>query len=353
MNPIIEQIFDFLTMYVGEGIAKFLAPVSVFAAAVLLYFMVLMLLRRFGVIAKETKDFYAFIAPWLFGFIIFTLGTMSYSLYISFFEWDLIGEKVFIGLDNYQQAFFNDKIFYGSLGVTFYYAIISIPLQLVLGFLVAMLMNQKVKGIAIFRTIYYLPTLVAGVAVSVLWMWIFNGNFGLINRFLLLFGISGPDWLNNEQTVMPALVIMSLWGIGGSMIIYLAGLQDIPRSLYEAAEIDGATTFHKFKNITIPMMTPILFFNLIMGIIGSLQTFTQAYVMTEGGPNGASMFFVLHIYKNAFEYFNMGYAAALSWILFFIILAITLLVLKSSSLWVFYESELMKDKKRKKVKKDA
>lgn len=184
-----------------------------------------------------------------------------------------------------------------------------------------------------------MPSVISGVAVALLWMWIFNPEFGVLN-FLLwkLFHIQGPAWLMSEEWVIPALIIMSLWGIGGDIVIYLAGLQGIPTELYEAAEIDGANSFNKFLNITIPMMSPVLLFTLIMGIINSFQVFTQAYVMTRGGPHYASLFYVLYIYQNAFQFFSMGYASALSWILFLIILALTFLIFKSSPLWVYYES---------------
>jgi len=203
-------------------------------------------------------------------------------------------------------------------------------------------MNQKVRGILWFRTLYYLPSVISGVAVSLLWVWIFNPQFGVLNYLLGKVGITGPEWLYSEFWVLPAFVIMSLWTIGGGMIIFLAGLQGIPIELYEAAELDGANQIQKFFRITIPMISPIIFFNLVMGIIGSFQVFTQAYIMTSGGPHYASLFYVLYLYQQAFQYFRMGYASALAWILFLVILFFTLLVFKSSPLWVYYEGTLRK-----------
>jgi multiple sugar transport system permease protein len=207
------------------------------------------------------------------------------------------------------------------------------------GFLIALLMNQSVKLIALWRTIYYLPAVVSGVAVAMLWLWVFNPDVGLLNRFLATFGITGIGWLSSTKWALPALIIMSLWNVGGGMVIYLAGLQGIPTDLYEAAHIDGASAWRRFWRITIPMMTPVLFFQLIMGIIGTLQVFTNAFVMTQGGPSNATLFYVLYLYQNAFSFMKMGYASALAWILFLIILALTLVTFWSSNRWVYYEAE--------------
>jgi multiple sugar transport system permease protein len=205
------------------------------------------------------------------------------------------------------------------------------------------MLNRDIKGVAWFRTIFYLPSVISGVAVSLLWMWIFNPDFGILNHLLWkFFRIQGPAWIASEEWVIPSLIIMSLWGIGGGIVIYLAGLQGIPTELYEAAEIDGAGGWRKLINITLPMISPVIFFNLVMGIIGSFQVFTQAYVMTNGGPNNASLFMVLYLYRNAFQYFSMGYASAIAWILFMIIMALTMLVFKSSPMWVYYEGALRK-----------
>jgi multiple sugar transport system permease protein len=205
---------------------------------------------------------------------------------------------------------------------------------------IALLLNRDIRGVAVFRTIFYLPSVISGVAVSLLWMWILNSDFGILNYLLWkIFRIEGPAWIMSRQWVIPSMIIMSLWGIGGSIVIYLARLQGIPTEFYEAAEIDGAGFWRKLTNITLPLMTPVIFFNLITGIIGSFQVFTQAYVMTDGGPANASLFYVLHLYRNAFKYWKMGYASALAWVLFLILLALTVLVFRTSSRWVYYEAE--------------
>ncbi len=287
---------------------------------------------------KEELYFYLCISPWIIGFLIFIAGPIFASLFFSFCNYDVVTSPDWVGIQNYKRLF-SDPLFWQSLKVTSYYSLVSVPLGIALSLIIAILLNQNIRGLAWFRTIYYMPSVISGVAVSLLWMWIFNPEFGILN-FLLwkLFHIQGPAWLMSEEWVIPALIIMSLWGIGGDIVIYLAGLQGIPTELYEAAEIDGANSFNKFLNITIPMMSPVLLFTLIMGIINSFQVFTQAYVMTGGGPHYASLFYVLYIYQNAFQFFSMGYASALSWILFLIMLVLTALIFKSSPLWVYYES---------------
>ena len=287
---------------------------------------------------KEELYFYLCISPWIIGFLIFIAGPIFCLSIFSFCNYDVVTSPDWVGIQNYKRLF-SDPLFWQSLKVTSYYSLVSVPLGIALSLIIAILLNQNIRGLAWFRTIYYMPSVISGVAVSLLWMWIFNPEFGILN-FLLwkLFHIQGPAWLMSEEWVIPALIIMSLWGIGGDIVIYLAGLQGIPTELYEAAEIDGANSFNKFLNITIPMMSPVLLFTLIMGIINSFQVFTQAYVMTGGGPHYASLFYVLYIYQNAFQFFSMGYASALSWILFLIMLALTALIFKSSPLWVYYES---------------
>jgi multiple sugar transport system permease protein len=235
---------------------------------------------------------------------------------------------------------FGDYRFWHSLKVTLTYAIFAIPLGLALGLFLALLLNAKVPAISVWRTVYYTPAVVSGVAVAILWVYLFNPQYGVINWLLSLVGINGPGWLSSPQWALPALIIMSLWGVGGGMIIYLAGLQGIPTTLYEAAEVDGANAVQKFFNITLPMITPVLFYNLIIGIIGTFQIFTSVYVMTAGGPVESTLFYNLNLYNNAFRYQAMGYASALAWALFVIVLVLTLLIFKSSSMWVYYEGEL-------------
>lgn len=297
--------------------------------------------RRRGAMEREEEiGFYLFISPWLLGFLVFTFGPMVASIIISFMKYDVLTPPTFIGLQNYRIMFTTDPLFWQSLKVTFIYTLGSVPLGMVAALFVAILMNQPIRGIYVFRTIYYLPSLITGVPAALLWMWVFNPTVGILNYGLSLLGIKGPLWLYSETWVLPSLIIMSLWGIGGSMIIYLASLQGVPQHLYEAAEIDGAGVLTRFWNVTIPMISPVIFFNLVMSIIGSFQVFTNAYVMTQGGPANASLFYVLHLYRNAFSYFKMGYASALAWVLFAIILFFSLLVVRSSPAWVYYEGAI-------------
>lgn len=286
---------------------------------------------------------YLFISPWIIGFFIFTLGPMVASLFYSFTKWNVFTTPEWIGFKNYQDIF-KDPLFYKSLKNSFYFTILAVPSQIVVALILAVLLNQKIKGQQIYRTIYYLPTVVSGASVALLWMMLLNPTTGLINRILSWFGISGPAWLLDPKWVIPALVLMSIWGVGGAMVIFLAALQGVPKELYESAEIDGAGPFKRFIYITLPMISPVIFFNFVMAVIGSLKVFSPAYFMfgSQGGPKNSALFYVLYLYVNAFRDFKMGYASALAWILFIIILAITLLIFKSSPLWVYYETELKK-----------
>lgn len=290
---------------------------------------------------RESIEGYLFVAPLLVGLIVFTAGPMLASLAISFCKYDIFSAPKFIGLGNYRELF-RDPLFWQSLKVTAIYSFVSVPLGLTLGLAVAILMNQKIRGIAIFRTIYYLPAVVSGVAVALLWIWIFDPTYGLGNVVLKAFGLPPVAWLSDTRTALPSLILMSLWGVGGGMVIYLAGLQSVPQHLYEAASLDGANVVQKFRHVTIPMLTPVIFYNLIMGIIGSFQVFTQAFVMTNGGPVNSTLFYVLYLFRQAFNYFHMGYASAMAWVLFVIILVLTMLVFKSSAMWVYYEGERRK-----------
>lgn len=283
--------------------------------------------------------FYLTISPWLVGFLCLVLGPMVASLYFSMTNWDMLNPAKFVGFHNYAKLVNQDPLFWQSLKVTAIYTVASVPVGLALSLLVAMLMNQKVRGIRVFRTIFYVPSVISGVAVSVMWMWVFNPDFGLINTLLSWVGIKGPGWIADPRWALASLVIMSLWGFGGAALIFWAGLTSVPISLYEAAEIDGANGWQKFWGITIPMLSPTILFNLVMGVIGSFQTFTQAYVMTNGGPEYSTLFYYYYLYQQAFSQFDMGYASALAWVLFLIILICTLLVFKWSSFWVFYGGE--------------
>lgn len=286
---------------------------------------------------REAWAFHLFISPWLVGFLVFTLFPVLASLFLSFTKYNVSQPPVWIGLKNYRDAVTVDPTFFLSLRVTWLYTLGSVPLQLILGLFIALLLNADIPGVSIWRTLYYLPSVLSGVAVAVLWTLIFHPSNGILNQLLAIVGIKGPLWLFDKQWALPALIIMSLWGVGGSMIIYLSSLQGIPTALYEAATIDGAGSWSKFWKITLPMVTPVIFFNLVMGIINSLQSFTNAFVMTEGGPENATLFFGLKLYYTAFRDIRMGYASMMAWVLFVIILILTMLVFKSSSAWVYYE----------------
>jgi len=288
---------------------------------------------------REAITFYLCISPWILGFLIFTLGPVAASFGLSFTRWDLLSPPVFTGLRNYTHMR-DDKLFWQSLSVTVRYTLMYVPTELVGGLLLALLMNQAgVRGIRAVRTIYYLPTVISGVAFVVVWMWIFNPQAGLINATLARVGIEGPRWLADPNTALTALWMMSLWGLGRTAIIYLAGLKAIPPELYEAAEMDGAGSWPSFVYVTLPMLTPTIFFNLVLSIIATFQTFTSAFVATNGGPLDSTLFFVLYLYRKAFQEFQMGYAAALAWVLFLVILVLTLLVVRSGQWWVYYEGE--------------
>ena len=291
----------------------------------------------FGLFNKEEREFYKFTSPWIIGFFLFILGPMLASIIISFTQWDIITPPEWVGIENYKEMVTKDPLFWKSLKVTLVFTFGLVPLQLILSLLVAVLLNQKVRGLSWFRTIFYLPTVLPIVASSMLWLWILNPS-GLLNFFIRLLGIPAQNWLTSESLALPSIILMSLWGsFGISMIIFLAGLQGVPASLYESAEIDGAGAWRKFFNITLPMISPVIFFNFVMGVIGTFQVFTQGYLLTDGRPNNSTLFYVLYLYRNAFEYLNMGYASAMAWVLFVIIMAATLFILRTSSLWVYYE----------------
>lgn len=280
-----------------------------------------------------------FILPWLVGFFIFTAGPMIYSLYMSFTDFSGLGAANWVGIENYKKILTEDPLFWQSLWNTLFYTIIGVPLGLVVGYMLAVLLNAKVKFMGTFRTLFYLPSLVPTVASSLLWILIFQPDFGIANAILSFLHLPTSDWLLSEAMVKPALIIMSLWGAGGGMVIYLAGLQSVPVSLYEAAELDGAGKLRKFWHVTVPMTSNVIFFNLIMGLIGSFQVFTQAYVVSSGngGPNYKSLFYVFYLYQDAFKFFKMGYASALAWILFIIILIFTVIQFKVFGKKVYYE----------------
>ena len=294
--------------------------------------------KAYSLQRREEFDFYLFIGLWLIGFVLFTGGPILASFAFSFTNWTGLTSVEWVGLQNYTDLF-QDKLFWTATRNTFLYSFGAVTLGTAGALFVALLLNQKLPGTTFLRMIYYMPSIASGVAVSILWLWLFNPQVGLVNYLLSLFGIPGPGWLASQQWALPALIIKSMWAIGANMIILLAGLQAIPQSLYEAAKIDGANQWDEFRKITIPMLSPVLFFVLVISTISSFQILTDVLVMTQGGPGTATFVFVYFIYQSAFQYLKMGYASALAWILFAIILGLTLLQLWGSKKWVYYEDE--------------
>jgi multiple sugar transport system permease protein len=285
---------------------------------------------------SESLAFYLFISPWLIGFFGLTLGPMLFSLYASFTKWDGVHAPQLVGLTNFTKMFTADPDFYPTIGRTFYYAGGRVILGVGLALVLATLINQKILGKTVFRAIYYLPTVVTGVPVYIVWSWMFDPNSGIFNYLFSKIGIQGPLWLASPSWAMPALIVMSLTATGGAIVIFLAGLQGIPKDLYEAASVDGAGFLTKFWHVTIPMLSPVILFNVILGIIGGLQVFAEPFVMTGGGPVHATYVYGLYLYDFAFQYFNFGYASGLAWVLFVITIVLSLLVLLFSRGRVFY-----------------
>ncbi|MCL4515679.1 MAG: sugar ABC transporter permease [Firmicutes bacterium] len=278
-----------------------------------------------------------FVSPWIIGFLWFTLYPMGASLYYSFTDYNLIKTPQWIGAANFRELL-GDELFWTSLYNTFYLTVVGLPVTTIFSVGLAVLLNQKIRGLAFYRTIYYVPSVVPIVATSIVWMWLLNPAYGPINTFLGWLGISGPNWLRDMVWAKPALILTGLWGVGPSVIIYLAALQEVPQQLLEAAELDGAGAWQKLFRITLPMISPAVFFNVIMGVIGSFQIFAQPLIMTNGGPANATLVYALYLFRNAFSYFKMGYASALAWVLFGIILLCTVLIFKTSARWVYYET---------------
>jgi multiple sugar transport system permease protein len=285
---------------------------------------------------REAVDGYLFAAPFILGFLLWVAYPMAYSIWLVFQNWDLLSPPTFAGLDNIQAAVADEKVGI-SLANTAFYAFIGVPLHLTLAFVLALALNVPLRGRACFRTAFYLPSMVPLVAAAVLWSRIFNPDFGILNDFVGLFGIPPQKWLFEPSLAKPALIFVGFWSVGPQMVIFLAGLQNVPTALMEAAQIDGAGPVRRFLNITLPMMSPVVLFNLIIGIISSFQIFALVLIMTDGGPQNATLVAVLYIYRNAFQYFHMGYAAALAWLLFVIIVSFTVLQFWLSKRWVYYE----------------
>ncbi len=295
--------------------------------------------RRLSALARrEAIDGYLFIAPWIIGFVLFTAGPMIASFALIFVDWDLLGDPRWGGLTNVTRLW-SDRLVGESLYNTGYYTFFSVPLRLGLALAIAILLNQAVRGQSFWRTLFYLPAVVPAVANVILWMWMFNPNQGLFNMVLTTLGLPRLNWLWDPALAKPSLILMSLWTIGNVVIIFLAGLQSIPKGLYDAAQIDGAGSWSLFRHVTLPMLSPVLLFNLVMGIIYSFQVFTNAFLMTGGGPANATLFTVLYLYQVAFEQFRIGYGSAIAWVLFVVILLFTLIQWKLADYWVYYEGK--------------
>lgn len=290
---------------------------------------------------KRSTWGYIFISPWILGFLLFVGGPLVASFFISLTEYDIISAPRFVGLQNYRYAVTGDPLFWNSLFRTSYYALIAVPLGLVGSLLLAVLLNQGLRATNLFRTLFFLPHLTPAVAMAILWSWLLHPTLGFANSFLGQFGIPAFPWLTDKETVIPTLIMISLWaGVGGNtMLIFLAALQGVPKDLEEAAELDGAGSWSKFRIVTLPLISPVIFFNLVLGIIASFQVFALAFVATEGGPSYGSWFFILHIYNQAFSYFRLGYGSALAWIFLLILLVLTLINFTLSRRWVFYQGE--------------
>jgi multiple sugar transport system permease protein len=294
--------------------------------------------RRRGTLARRQAVWcYVFMAPAILGLLLFSLGPMIASLWLSFTSYDLLSSPEWVGTENYVNLA-QDPLFRKSLSVTLIYGLVAVPCTMLIALVLAIMLNAKIPALPFFRSAYYLPSVISGVAVATLWKWMFNGEYGLINAGLARIGIAGPAWLTDEQWALRALIFMSLWGFGATMLIYLAGLQGVPKELYEAAQVDGASRIRQHLHITVPILSPVTFFNLIMGIIASLQVFAEPFVLTKGGPNNSTLLLSVYLYQNAFQYLKMGYASAIAWVTFAIILVFTLLVFRSMPMWVHSEA---------------
>lgn len=286
---------------------------------------------------REARNFYLYTAPWLIGFFVLTLYPIVYSFYLMFTDMNLTGVGKFIGLENLKYAFTDDPLFIKAFINTLKYVVMFVPSSIILAFFVALLLSKKVKGLGFFRTAFYIPYITSGVAVTILWGWIYQKDYGIINYVLSLFGIKGANWLGDKNIAMISIVILSLWTIGNNIIIMLAGIQDIPQSYYESAQIDGAGAIRQIFSITLPLCTPTIYFNLIVTIIAAFQVFQQPLILTNGGPLNSTYTAAIHMYNNGFLYGKMGYASMMAWSLFVVIMVITLVVISTSKYWVFYD----------------
>ncbi len=305
-------------------------------------------MKKQKIIGSAEKTGLLFLSPWIVGFMIFGLFPIVASAYFSLCRYNIIRPPHFIGIENYTMLFFEDPLFWKSLWNTIYLTAFGLPLQLLVALFAALLLNARIKGQSVFRTLMFIPSVVPVVATAILWVWILNPEYGLINALLGTVGIKGPGWLTDPQWSKPALILVMMWTIGNAMIIFLASLQQVPQNLYEASIVDGANWWQRFKNVTIPMISPVIFFNIVMGVIGSFQYFTHVYIMTTGvsqdfagragGPEFSTLVYPLYLYQNAFQFFRMGYASAMAWIMFLIVAAIIVFLFKTSR-WVYYEKQ--------------
>lgn len=286
---------------------------------------------------KDALWGWLFSLPLVSGLTLWVAFPLGVAVVMSLFRWDMISPPVFVGLGNYTFMFFGDPLFWQAFAVMLLYTVLSVPLQLILAFTLAMLLNAKVRGMGLFRTIFFLPSLIPVIVGSALWLWLFNTQYGLFNIALDALGLPTQEWLTNPDMVIGSLVMMSLWTVGNIVVIFLAGLQGIPKELEEAVVVDGGGFWSRFRNVILPFMSPVIFYNLVMGVIGGLQTFTQPYVMTGGGPANASLTYMLHLYRQAFQFSKMGYANALAVVLLILTIALSLAIFRSSSRWVYYE----------------
>ena len=290
---------------------------------------------------RKAIEGYLYISPFLLGFVIFTAYPLVTSLYLSFTSYNIISDPTWIGLENYQRAFTQDGQFWASLGRTARYALMVVPLGIICSLLAAMLLNQGFRGTTIFRTVFFLPSITPIIASVLIWLWLLQPSIGVVNYLLSLVGVPGPPWVQSTTWAVPSLVILSLWNTAGGsrMIVFLAGLQGVPQELYEAAHIDGANRWQRFWNVTVPMISPTIFFNLVISVIGALSVFSVAYIGTQGGPNYATYFYVYHLYISAFQFNLMGYASAMAWIFLIIVLALTWMQFWGQKRWVFYAGD--------------
>lgn len=338
MSPFINKEGEQMAQYMGTFGRWLIVPVLLIGIALILYFILL----KAGWRRRQAVGF-AMISPWIIGFIIFTAFPLIYSLYLSFTDYSLFGKPIWVGFKNYKWLFTKDIEFWPSIRLTLLYALFSMPIGVIGSILVALLMNRKIKGIGIYRTIYYLPAILPDLAVALIWRWLFNSQSGLINYIfkpiLTIFGLGKPNWFGDPKFVLPAFIIMSVWGVFGmNTVVFLAGLQGVPKSLYEAAELDGANPFQKFWHVTFPQISPVILLQIINGMIGALQVFTVAMFVKP--TTGAGKFMNQLVYERGFTQLHMGEASALAWVLFIIILAFTLLIFRTTPAWVHYESEV-------------